>query len=566
MKLKDIILEYLMEQPDPNPEQELDPNAPVPGPEDNEEPDSEEEPTDEPEGDPTQEPEGTSQVKQKVKKQSPFDIAKERWQQEVPGIESNALEGGITFFNNIKTNLQPLPTSPDQRAQPDVYAMSQRFANAEYPEYFGKLAGNRISDTFKDVSKLRDIGHYTWAMIEFLVDRASEADARESYDFSIEGDTPEIRKQSAMAKWEKSGNKIIDENGLVVFRVQSKDESKMLGLLQHILVGQYGGMKWCITYLDSSNYYNNYRPYRSYYFVMDKNKSENDPNYISVLQPIDTRYQYYSDYGPYVITPRPNGDQTKKTWEDVVAIWPELRGKENLIKFFGETNRERAEKELKHINFNKNDQRNYFGYQSPNLQFNWIDNNNLINDPEAFLMMRKELQTEYVRRVTLDNYKTRFTCSNTNKPFGMLDALSKNDKRLLDVRLKENGIKAGINAVKASILKVNLNQSFKDINNPNIMLFEDRYSNGKFGVIDLSTMDWLKELNYTKGRAITMFDPEKRTIFVVRSYVSLNGDDYFYLILPKENLVSKDKEKLSGIYLDGPEGDEYIKKYKRLGE
>jgi hypothetical protein len=69
MKLRDIILEYLMEQPDPNPEQELDPNAPVPGPEDNEEPDSEEEPTDEPEGDPTQEPEGTPEVKQKVKKQ-----------------------------------------------------------------------------------------------------------------------------------------------------------------------------------------------------------------------------------------------------------------------------------------------------------------------------------------------------------------------------------------------------------------------------------------------------------------------------------------------------------------
>ncbi len=133
-------------------------------------------------------------------------------------------------------------------------------------------------------------------------------------------------------------------------------------------------------------------------------------------------------------------------------------------------------------------------------------------------------------------------------------------------KVKEIGIPDGILAVKAAILKVNLNQSFKDINNPNIMIFEDKYNNGKFGVLDLSTLDWIKELNYTKGRAITMFDPEKRTIFVVRSYVSLNGDDYFYLVLPKENLVSKDKEKLRGVYLDGPEGDEYIKKYKRLGE
>jgi hypothetical protein len=97
-------------------------------------------------------------------------------------------------------------------------------------------------------------------------------------------------------------------------------------------------------------------------------------------------------------------------------------------------------------------------------------------------------------------------------------------------------------------------------------MFDDKFSNGKFGVLDLSTLDWIKELNYTKGRAVTMFDPEKRTIFVVRSYVSLNGEDYFYLILPKENLVSKDKEKLKGTYLDGKEGDEYIKNYKKLGE
>jgi hypothetical protein len=63
-----------------------------------------------------------------------------------------------------------------------------------------------------------------------------------------------------------------------------------------------------------------------------------------------------------------------------------------------------------------------------------------------------------------------------------------------------------------------------------------------------------------------LFDPEKRTVFVVRSYTSLNGDDYYYLVLPKENLVSKDKEKLKGTYLDGKEGDEFMKKYKRLGE
>jgi len=562
MKLRDIILEYLMEQPDPNPEQELDPNAPVAGPEDNQEPEGEEEPTDEPEGEPTQQ----TQVTQKPKKLSPFDLAKEKWKQDAEGIEEATLESGVRFFNNVKTGLHPLPTNPEQRPQPDVFAMSQRFSNSQYPEYYGKLAGKPINDTFKDVSKLRDIGHYTWPMIEFLIDRFSEAEARESFDFSVNGDTPEIRKASAMAKWSKTNHKIVDEGGLTVFRVESKDEARVLGLLQHILVGQYGGNKWCITYLDSSNMYNNYRSRRSYYFVLDRNKSENDQYYISVLQPVDTRNSSYNYEAPYVITPRPNGDQTGKSWDDIVAIWPGLRGKENIIRFFGETNREKSEKELRHINFNKSDRNNYFGYQSPQLQYSWIENNNLINDPDAFLMMRRELQTEYASRVTLENYKTKFTCSDSRRPFGMIDVLSKSDKNTLHQKVKEIGIPDGILAVKAAILKVNLNQSFKDINNPNIMMFEDKFSNGKFGVLDLSTLDWIKELNYTKGRAVTMFDPEKRTIFVVRSYVSLNGEDYFYLILPKENLVSKDKEKLKGTYLDGKEGDEYIKNYKKLGE
>lgn len=299
--------------------------------------------------------------------------------------------------------------------------------------------------------------------------------------------------------------------------------------------------------------------------MMDKSKSEDDKYYISVLQPVDPRNDQYRE-GPYVITPRPNGDQTGKSWEDVISIYPALRGKENLIKFFGETGKERADKELSHINFRKSDNTNYFGYQTPQLQFAWIDSNRLINDPDAYLMMRKELQTEYVRRVSLEDYKDRFKCNDTNKPFGMLDVITKNDKGTLNQRMKEIGIPDGINAIKAGILRVKLNQSFRDNTNPNIMMFEDKYNKGKFGILDLSTLSWVKDLSYIKGRAVTLFDPEKRNVFVVRSYVNENGNDYFYLVLPKENLVSKELEKLKGTYLDGPEGDEFMKKYKRLGE
>jgi len=562
MKFKDILFEYLMEQPDPNPEQELDPNAPAPEdtqePEDTEQPEDNGEPVD---GQPTPQ---NQPAKERTKSRT--EIIKDRWRLDSPGIEEATIESGLRFFNGVKNNLQPLPTDPDARPQAEIASANTFFNAMDYPEHYGKLAGKPITDTFKDVSKLRDATMYTWRMIEFFIDRFSESEAREELDFSIDGDTPDIRKRSAIAKWEKTNNKIIDENGLVVFRVESKDESRMLGLLQHILVGEYGGNKWCITYLDSSNMYTTYRPYRSYYFVLDKTKNERDPNYISVLQPVKQDSSNFASYGPYVITPRPNGDQSRKTWDDVVSIWPQLRGKENIIKFFGETRKEKVEKELRSINFNKGDRENYFGFQTPQLQFAWIDNNNLIGDSEAFMMMRKDLQTEYVRRVTLENYKQRFLSSDNRKPFGMLQVLSKDDVKLLSTRLKEIGINDGINAIKASILKLNLNQSFGDIERPNIMMFSDKHRNGVFGVIDLTTLQWIKELDYVLGRVMTVFDPATREIFVLRSYTQQNGTDYFYLALPRENLKSKEVEKLRGRYLDGPEGDEFLKKYKRLGE
>ena len=558
MKFRDIILEYLLEQPDPvgdeNPE-DIDPQ-------DGNEPEQDGDEPEQGEVNPNQQPENRPK---KEKKLNPIQQQKLYWKQDVEGIEEATLESGVQFFNRIKNGLQPLSTDPQRRNQPEILGASLRFENSTYPEYYGSLAGKKVSDTFKDINKLRDIRYYTWEVIEFLIDRFSEAEARENYDFSIDGDTPEIRMRSAMAKWDKTQNRIVDEDGLVVFRVQSKDEARVLGLIQHILVGKYGGNKWCATYLDESNMYNNYRNRRSYYFVMDKNKSENDNYYVSVLQPVSKNSSSYQSEGPYVITPRPNGDQWGKTWENVVSIYPGLRGKENLIVFFGETNKERVEKSLRHINFNKNDQNNYFGYQSPQLQYEWIDNNRLINDPEAFTLLRKEHQTEYVRRVTLENYKDRFKSNDTSKPFAMLDVLSNNDRKLLNVRMNEIGIKDGIFAVKAAILRVQYNVSFVDINNPNIMLFQDKQKRGVFGVLDLTTLSWIKPLDYIRGRASLYIDTETRQPFVLRSYTSQSGNDYFYLKLPKENLISKELEKLKGKYLTAEEGAEIINKSKKLG-
>lgn len=490
---------------------------------------------------------------QKAKPLSPIQRIKMRWKEESPGLADGDMNGAIESFNNRKNNLRPLSDNPEVRNMPEILSLKQRFP--EFPA--------------NDIQKLKDIQSYTWQQIEFFLDRFSEADAMEALDWNITGDTPEERKQSAENKWKKTYNKIFDENGLTVHRIDAKDEAIALGKLQQILCAKYGGQIWCVTYAPGdvgNNLYSSYRTRRSFYFIMDKNRKENDNHYISSIGVVDPSTSNYRNELNYVITPRENGDNVGLQWADLVKVWPGLANSQNIFKYFGPTLKEKTDVTLDRITFRAGDP-NDFAVQSPRIQKIWIDSNRTINEPRAFLTMNEGLQHEYVARATLDDYKNRFKSNDTAKPFAMLDALSKGDLRFLDQIVLKTQLKIadGIYAIKANVLKTNYKVSYSDAQNKNIMMFSSRYNNNIFGVMDLSNLKWIKPISYLQGKATTLIDRASRKLYILRRYSSDDGSDYFYWLFNQKDLTDKNSPTyLKGTYYDGKGGDELMTKYQKL--
>ena len=557
MKLHDIVLRLLREQPEPQDGDQIDnPQDGQETPQDGEqEPQDGEQPVD-------NEPQTQEPVVKKQKPLSPVEKVKIKWLSENPHLNDFMMDGIIESFNNRKNNLRVYidPNSgPTVRNMAEIYALNQRFP--DFPA--------------EDIQKLKDVQTYTWEQIEFLMDRFNTTEAAAEVDFSIEGDTPEDRKISAIQKWEKEYNKLIDENGIVVHKIEGKDEAIALGRLQHILVDKYGGSRWCVTLPPGSggnNLYTGYRDRRSFYFVMDKNKPENDTYYISALQVVDMTKNQYE--GPFVVTPRPNGDQMGKSWEDVVGIFPALQGKENMFRIIPKSKKEQFDGVLDTIRFYPNPQNppaaNDFAIQSRAVQEMYVDSpNRVINDPRSFMTLSEDLQKKYVANTTLDNYKSKYKNLDDSKPFGMLDALGSKNLRFLDAMMKSQlGIKDGVLAVKTSILKLNYNTSYGDSQNDSIKMFISKVGQ-KYGIMDLNTIEWIKPLNYLRTKAETYFTPEDRKLYILQRYTNEDGSDYFYWLFPKENLTSWDKSSsshLRGKFLTKEEGDNIPNTFRKLGE
>jgi hypothetical protein len=557
MKLHDIVLRLLREQPEPQDGDQIDnPQDGQETPQDGEqEPQDGEQPVD-------NEPQTQEPVVKKQKPLSPVEKVKIKWLSENPHLNDFMMDGIIESFNNRKNNLRVYidPNSgATVRNMAEIYALKQRFP--DFPA--------------EDIQKLKDVQTYTWEQIEFLMDRFNTTEAAAEVDFSIEGDTPEDRKISAIQKWEKEYNKLIDENGIVVHKIEGKDEAIALGRLQHILVDKYGGSRWCVTLPPGSggnNLYTGYRDRRSFYFVMDKNKPENDTYYISALQVVDMTKNQYE--GPFVVTPRPNGDQMGKSWEDVVGIFPALQGKENMFRIIPKSKKEQFDGVLDTIRFYPNPQNppaaNDFAIQSRAVQEMYVDSpNRVINDPRSFMTLSEDLQKKYVANTTLDNYKSKYKNLDDSKPFGMLDALGSKNLRFLDAMMKSQlGIKDGVLAVKTSILKLNYNTSYGDSQNDSIKMFISKVGQ-KYGIMDLNTIEWIKPLNYLRTKAETYFTPEDRKLYILQRYTNEDGSDYFYWLFPKENLTSRDKSSsshLRGKFLTKEEGDNIPNTFRKLGE
>ena len=503
---------------------------------------------------------------QKVKPLSEIQRLKLKWKEENPGLTEQRMDEAIAFFNRRKNGMieymPPGTINPYTNRRhvnlPEISAMVNKF-----PE---------LRSVLSDHSKIRDIQNYTWEQIEFYIDRVSTQNSNLEIGIKIEGDTLELQKESAYKIWENSSHKIIDENGLIVIKVQSKPEAISLGYLQHIINSQASkehnlpSNNWCITHgaNEGTNLYYDYRPRRAYYFVMDKNRNEYDAYLLSVLQPIkdETYYGY-----PYVVTLRTNmGDRSQLEWKEILEIWPALNGKEHLIKYFELTPYETDDLKIDRINFREHTTKQPnpydFAIQSRRIQLRYIDSNRYINTKRCFEVLSIPDRKTYIGKTTLTggDYKKRFRCHDPGDPLGIIKLIQDSPGALdvyLDRVILQNklGIRGGLNSLIVAILSIETRPLYATIDK-NYRLFQSRGTN-LVGLIDMTTFDTIKHTKYTHTSTKMGIDSQLKKPYFIYTYVYTNYD-YFYFIIPAENLTgSKTSEHyMKGYYYDKDEGDE----------
>jgi hypothetical protein len=565
MKFKDIYTSLLIEQlpPEDNDLNTLDTDGleePV-QPAQPEEPEQPEEPTQE-----------------KPKKEKPLSATQKlklKWKEENPGLTEQAMAGAIDFFNRRKNGMieykepgyiNPL-TGRRHVNLPEIAAMANRF-----PEMFSILS---------DHSKIRDIQNYTWEQMEYFMDRVNTQQTNIDLNIKIEGDTLELQKASAYKIWENARNKVVNENNFMAIRVESKPESIALGHLQHILNDEeterekektgrdyvHINNNWCITWgtNEGSNMYYDYRNRRSYYFILDKNKQENDLYYLSVLQPIKPGHSEY----PYVITLRNNMDEKYRVhWEEVISIWPTLRGKEEIFRYFPLTIKETNDITVDKINFTPHttDRPNpyYFAIQDLRMQRRYIESNRYINDVKSFDVLPAPEKKLYVAMTKIEgsDYKKRFRCNDPSNPLGILNLIYDTpgglyrylDEFVLKERLKLPG---GVHSLKVGIVGMELKPLYSTIDEK-FTLYQQRQNN-LIGVMNIETLDMIKPMSYIHTITQMVFDVEKNKPYLMYRYSEKHpGQDYFYFLIPLQNLTGNKKSEhyMKGFFFEKEKGDE----------
>lgn len=483
---------------------------------------------------------------------------KNKWKQDRNYLTDQEMEEVIETFNRKKNNLRPF--REDFMAEGVPY---QGIPNLPEIVSLKMVFPNFPAD---NIQKLKDLNSYSWPEIEFFVDRFNTADAEADITFNIAGDTEADRNKKAYDVWLGDWpSKIFDQDGLVVHRITSKNEAEAFGVLQHIMNKKLNnGMNWCIT-VKGSTYYNSYRVRRSYYFVLRTTDAgtprEKDDYYMSVVQPSE-----WMSEGPYVITPRPNGDRGNKTWKDIERIYPQLVGKEDLFKYFPKTKKEKYDESLRNINFEKGSPNNFIA-QPRYIQNRYIENGLQIKSLDAFKSMTREQLSGYVRGMNIDNYKNRFISENSKKPFLFLDYFKKEVPQVyrdIDTLIKERlNIPSGVKSIRNYILLKSFKKVLIDSSNPYIQILMNE-DVGNAGVFNTEDGEFIYEPIYTqigtKTRHRNVWSEKLNTnvphYFLITKYTvsdayseggNINTDkDTFYTVFPIGNYEKQGDEKKYG--------------------
>jgi hypothetical protein len=461
-------------------------------------------------------------ITEEVKNKRLFNTLMEKWKTENPNITDE--EGEILYngFTKIQGNLRP--------DLPQVYTFLNRFDGEHGYERF-------------ELNYLKDITKYTYTQIRFLLDEYNTERRRTNDDvFSGKDTKPTPERIEASKKlWTGNENLILDKDGVRVYDILNQQMSIRYGYYYHSLyknalrtpnISDREISPWCVTWrpdMGKTNMWGNYRTQgRSFYFVIDENKSINDKYYVSALQRV-------SDTSTgFILTSMLNDGDNRVSWDEIVIIYPQLNDEKSIFKLKDFNQDELTLKDVVgQINENVGN-RYEFKRMERELKRAYIENGGALQKSDSWRSMDKELRSLYILYGDLNQNTVKERYNN----FDFLNEISKvgNELRLLDNTLKQKGIKDGVGYIFDYLMSNEFKIARVSIDNKNIRLYESKI-NGKSGLYNISKNSWV-EFGGVKYEPVynnidtDMYNDSEGETYVVETFSKTfqATDDSFYSV------------------------------------
>jgi hypothetical protein len=456
---------------------------------------------------------------EEVKNKKLFATLMDKWRTEKPNITEEEGEELFNRFARIQGNLRP--------DLPQVFTFLSR--------YDGEHGYQRF-----EPNNIKDITKYTYSQLKFLLDEYN-TEARATEDVFAGKDTAPTPERIEASKnlWFGNQNLVFEKDGLRVYDIADQQMSIRYGYYYHVVYKNASGRPnvsdrdispWCVTWrpdMGKSNMWGNYRTQgRSFYFVIDENKDVTDQYYISTIQ---------RDPGVssgYRITSMMNNGDNVKTWDEIVQIYPQLRGEKDVIKNKPFSQEELTLKDIVGQINERPGNRYEFKRMERDLKRAYIQNGGALQSSDSWKSMDNELRNLYILYPNLDRNSVRERYNN----FDFVNEIRKvgNEFNLLDRTLKQKGINDGAAYIFDYLMSSEFRVARVSADNKNIRIYESKM-NGKSGLYNIKNNDWV-EFNGVKYEPLyrhidtDMYNDSEGETYVVEVYSKTNTptDDSFY--------------------------------------
>ena len=477
---------------------------------------------------------------EEVKNKKLFNTLMDIWKTEKPNITDEEGEKLFYEFARIQDGLRP--------DRPQVYTFLSRYDGLHgYPKF--------------DPNNIKQIAKYSYSQLMFLLNEFS-GDAREVQKDVFTGPdtkpTPE-KVEASRNLWYGNNNLIFQKDGLRVYSINNQQEAIKWSYYYHTIYAKSMGIPemeretpyykssrffpWCVTWrpdtYNRSNQWGTYRGQgRTFYFVIDENKSETDKYYMSTIQ------RDPSVSAGYRITDMFNGGDLPKTWDEITQIYPQLSGEKNLIQNKPYSTEELSIKDVVGQITEREGNQYEFKRMDKSYKKAYIDNGGTLSKPESWRSMDEELRNLYIIFPNVNQY-------NVKERYGNFDFLSEikkvgNQFNLLDRTLKNKGIGDGVGTIVDFLMANEFKIARVSGDNKKIRLYESKI-NGKSGLFNVTTNSWIEK----DGK---IYEP-KYSHIDTEVYADSEGNTYVVDVYGTS--TQPDDSSFYSVYSIGDENPEY---------